>query len=96
MMVNMKQLWRPIETLVDKHEQNLLLCAPELVDLDFNEHGVGMGYYQDDRDIPCDANGACGEPGVDYGGWLASKWDGDDAWRHVPCTPTHYIVMEGP
>lgn len=85
MMINMKQLWRPIETLTDKYAPNLLLCAPELVDLDCNEAGIGMGYWQDDLDLP------------EKGSWLCAKWDmTDDEWREVSCTPTHYIVMEGP
>jgi hypothetical protein len=43
----MKRLWVPIDELKDKYDVNLLLCAPELVDADCNEHGIGMGYFQD-------------------------------------------------
>jgi hypothetical protein len=92
-----RQLWRPIAELVDRYATNLLLCAPELVDADCNEHGVGMGYWQDDRDVPCDKNGAVREPGVDYGGFLACKWSmTNDEWCETKVTPTHFIVMEGP
>lgn len=93
----LRDLWRPIAELENKYANNLLLRAPELLDLDFNEHGVGLGYWQDDRDEPVNVHGACGLPGVDYGGWLACSWDGtNDEWRHVPCTPTHFIVLCGP
>lgn len=89
--------WRPIEELSDRYAGNLLLVAPELVDLDCNEHGVGMGYWQDGRDEPCDEKGACGDPNVDYGGFLACKWSmSNDEWREVPCTPTHFLVLAGP
>ena len=100
-MSDTRQLpWRPIEELDDKsrygNEDGFLLLAPELVDLDCNTHGVGMGYYQDERDVPSGPNGAIREPGVDYGGWLACKWSmTNDEWREVPCTPTHFIRLTG-
>ena len=43
----MHSLWQPIGELTDRYAANLLLCAPELLDLDCNEHAVGMGYWQD-------------------------------------------------
>lgn len=99
--VTLKDLWRPIAELTEKErhgdEAGFLLCAPELVDLDCNVHGVGMGYYQDDRDMPCNEHGACGEEGVDYGGWLACQWSmTNDEWAHVSVTPTHFMRLEGP
>lgn len=92
--------WVPIAELADRYEPGLLLLAPELLDEDFNESGAGMGYWQDDRDVPCGPNGAIREEGVDYGGWLACKWNGTcDEWMHVAwhvaCTPTHYIKLTG-
>lgn len=93
----MKTLWRPIAELVDRYATNLLLCAPELVDADCNEHGVGMGYWQDDRDVPCDEHGAVHEAGVEYGGFLACRYSmTNDEWDEVRCTPTHFIVIKGP
>jgi len=92
--------WRPIAELTTEtrygDEVGFLLLAPELIDEDCNMRGVGMGYYQDNRDVPSDENGACGEPGVDYGGWMACKWSmTNDEWREVPCTPTHYLRLTG-
>ena len=96
-MTTMKSIWRPISELEDKYVNNLLLCAPELVDLDCNEDGIAPGYWQDDRDVPCNEKGACGEPGVDYGGFLAAKWSmSNDEWYEVSCTPTHFALIEGP
>lgn len=95
----MKECWRPISELSEelKYESNLLLCAPELVDEDCNPEGIAPGYWQDDRDVPCDENGACGEPGVDYGGFLAAKWSmTNDEWYVAKCTPTHFLQMFGP
>lgn len=40
--------WILIEELVDKYEDSLLIAAPELVDGDFNIHGVSRGYYCDE------------------------------------------------
>ena len=88
----MKGLWQPIALLADKYSTNLLLCAPELVDLDCNVPGIGMGYYQDDRDRtgPEDRRS-------ETGGFLAAKWNmTSDEWVEVPVTPTHFIIMEGP
>lgn len=60
--------WHPIAELKDRYVNSLLLRAPELVDLDCNEPGAGMGYWQDDsgwlackwsmtsdewREVPC-------------------------------------------
>jgi hypothetical protein len=92
--------WRPIADLSEKDrygdENGFLILAPELVDGDCNVHGVGMGYWQDDRDVPCDEHGAVREDGVDYGGWLACKWSmQNDEWAEVPCTPTHYLRLRG-
>lgn len=93
--------WCPIEELteIERYGDNngFLLCAPELADGDCNVHGVGMGYWQDDRDEPCDENGRCGEEGVNYGGWLACKWSmQNDEWYECKCTPTHFIKLHGP
>lgn len=92
--------WRPIAELSEKErhsdEQGFLVLAPELVDDDCNVHGVGMGYFQDDRDVPSDEHGAIREEGVEYGGWLACKWSmSNDEWHEVPCTPTHYLRLRG-
>jgi hypothetical protein len=88
--------WHPISELKDKYQPELLLKAPELVDLDCNVEGVGMGFWQDDgllwnmSQAECDAR----DQTKDYGCWLACKWDmSNDEWRHVPCTPTHFIVL---
>lgn len=44
-------VWHPISELTSQErygtEAGFLLCAPELVDLDCNTHGVGPGYWQD-------------------------------------------------
>ena len=91
----MRPLWRPITELKDKYVTNLLLCAPELVDLDCNEAGVGMGYWQDERDAPEYFSDV--KAGVDYGGFLACKWNmTSDEWGNVPVTPTHFMLIEGP
>lgn len=95
--LGMGPLWRPIGVLPDKYSSNLLLCAPELVDLDCNEAGIGMGYWQDDYLVPTNEHGACGLPGVDYGSFVCCKWNmTNDEWYEMACNPTHYIVMEGP
>lgn len=79
----MKNLWKPIGDLKDLYSTNLLLCAPELVDLDCNVHGVGMGYYQDAPNAP--------------GKWLACKWSmTNDEWFEVVIKPTHFLIIEGP
>jgi hypothetical protein len=84
--------WRPIEELDERtrygDEVGFLLLAPELVDLDCNVHGVGMGYWQDGAERPGYR--------TEDGSWLACKWDmTDDEWREVPCTPTHYLRLTG-
>lgn len=79
--------WHPIEELRDKYQSELLLRAPELVDLDCNTDGVGMGYWQD---------GAGGSPhSREVGGcFLACKWSMTaDEWFEVECHPTHFIVL---
>lgn len=96
---SMSRLWRPISelTMDDKYRTDLLLRAPELVDLDCNEAGVGMGYWQDDYHVPCDEHGAVREDGREYGAWLACRWNMScDEWYEVACTPTHYMLIEGP
>ena len=86
--------WKPISELKDRYASNLLLCAPELVDADCNEAGVGLGYWQDDRDLLLECNR---EPGVDYSGFLACKWNmTSDEWNEVSVTPTHFMLIEGP
>lgn len=45
--------WRLIAELSDKYETGLLLLAPELVDLDCNVCGAGMGYWQDNGWLAC-------------------------------------------
>lgn len=86
-MITMKDLWRPIGELADKYEANLLLRAPELVDLDCNPHGVGPGYWQDDAEGGETSDGA----------WLCAKWSmSNDEWYERPCRPTHFLVIEGP
>lgn len=85
--------WLPIAWLDEKtrygDESGFLLLAPELVDLDCNVHGVGMGYWQD--------GAADLFPGQQVGGaWLACKWSmTNDEWYEVPCTPTHYLKLTG-
>ncbi len=93
--------WRPISEL-DKtarygDEAGFLLKAPELVDLDCNVHGIGLGYFQDGRDVPCNEHGAIwGDNPEQYDGWLACKWNmQNDEWYEVKVTPTHYIRLTG-
>jgi len=99
----MDKLWQPIERLNDQtkygDENGFLICAPELVDLDCNVHGVGIGYWQDDGLLwnasqeECDAR----DRTRDYGCWMACKWSmTNDEWSHVPCNPTHFIQIRGP
>ncbi len=70
-------IWQPIAQLEDKYATNLLLCAPELVDADCNPAGIGMGYWQDDRDDPGPVHPYDKEISPprdekkDYGGFLA-------------------------
>lgn len=91
--------WTPIEELKDKYETRLLLCAPELVDLDCNPDGIGMGYWQDDGLLHGLSIEECAKRDemVDYGCFLAGKWSmQNDEWNEVACNPTHFIVMVGP
>lgn len=95
--------WKPITCLKDRYARGLLLMAPELVDGDYNEFGVGLGYWQDG---PTDAlrlldpdrdGGETGFRGEHYpqGAWLACAWDGhSDKWREVACNPTHYLLVD--
>jgi hypothetical protein len=79
--------WHPIEELKDKYQAELLLRAPELVDLDCNSLGVGLGYWQD---------GAGDSPHSREvrGCFLACKWNMSvDEWFEVECHPTHFIVL---
>lgn len=93
----MKNLWRPIAELTDKYRTDLLLCAPELVDLDCNVHGIGMGYYQDGRDWDGPPTAKDLKKPDQGGGFLAAKWNmTNDEWDEVKVTPTHFIIMEGP
>jgi len=90
--------WHPIAELTDKYASNLMLLAPELVDLDCNEMGAGMGYWQDDGLLWHASQKECDErdPERDYGCFMACKWSmSNDEWCHVPCTPTHYAVIGG-
>lgn len=87
-------LWVPIDQLEDKHDENLLVWAPELVDPDFNACGAGMGHFQDGPWHEDLSSETASHP---EGTWLANLWDGtNDEWRLVPCTPTHFIKMKGP
>lgn len=85
----MEKLWQLIENL-DREtrygdENGFLLCAPELVDLDCNVHGVGPGYWQDDGEKP------------GGGSWLCAKFDmHSDCWNETECHPTHFIQIRGP
>lgn len=91
----MKNLWRPISELDrnDLYSPNLLLRAPELVNLDCNEHGVAPGYYQDDRDR-VDHNDTRED---DLSGWVAAGYDlHRDEWVALKVTPTHFMMIEGP
>lgn len=79
-------LWSPIEELgdEDKYDTNLLLCAPELVDEDCNPHGIGMGYFQDERDVPSGPHGAIREPESDDDYRIRIR----DKYIHGSCSPT--------
>lgn len=102
--IDMSLVWRPIAELSSENRCGddagfLLICAPELVDLDCNPDGVGMGFWQDDGLLwnmsqeACDAR----DKSRDYGCWLVGKWGmSDDEWRLVPCTPTYYARIAGP
>lgn len=99
--------WRPIAELYkdgqydhdNDSEAGFMLLAPELVDLDCNVHGVGLGYFQDDGKLW----NATDEEIIrmqtnreDEGSWMACKWSmTNDEWAHVCCNPTHYIKLKG-
>jgi hypothetical protein len=90
--------WRPIAELADRYENGLLLLAPELVDLDCNPSGVGMGYWQDDGLTWSMTQEECDrlDDSEDWGSWMACKWSmTNDEWSHVVCTPTHYLKLRG-
>lgn len=84
----MKNLWREMAELPDKYAANLLLCAPELVDLDCNPEGVAPGYWQD---------GPLIEDGHDEGEWIAAGYCMEhDHFVNRICRPTHFLVIVGP
>ena len=78
-----------LEELKDRYQAELLLRAPELVSLDCNRLGVGMGYWQD--------NGGHSPLAREKGGcFLACKFSmTNDEWYEVECNPTHFIVLAG-
>ena len=79
--------WHPIEELDDKYQGELLLKAPELVDLDCNREGIGLGYWQDDAGDSLTARAT-------EGCFLAGKWSmTNDEWYEVEVNPTHFIVL---
>lgn len=79
--------WHPIEELQDRYQGELLLRAPELVDLDCNRLGVGMGYWQDDA-------GTSEAAKKNEGCFLACKWSmQNDEWYEKEVNPTHFIVL---
>lgn len=86
--------WRPIAEIRVSgaghrhHGHNMLLVAPELVNLDCNPLGISDGYWQDD--------GLSGDR--DPGAWLAARYDmNNDEWVKIEVTPTHfaYIPADG-
>jgi hypothetical protein len=86
--------WRPISELTKETrygtEEGFWLCAPELVDLDCNPHGVAPGYWQDDAgSTAADADaGGC---------WLGAGYDmSNEEWVAVECHPTHFMRVRGP
>jgi hypothetical protein len=88
--------WHPIEELRNRHQGELLLKAPELVDLDCNREGVGLGYWQDDGLTWAMSQKECDklDRDKDYGCFMACQWSmTNDEWAHVPVTPTHFIVL---
>ncbi len=72
--------WKPIAELKDRYNVNLLLCAPELVNLDCNPHGIAPGYWMDTS-----------EEWIAAGYDMQS-----DLWKDCVCNPTHFIIMTGP
>lgn len=94
--------WRPIAELseIDKYgnADGFLVLAPELVDLDCNVYGAGMGFWQDDGLLWHMSQEECDKRDreKDYGCWLACQWSmTNDEWSHVPCTPTHFLRITG-
>lgn len=84
----MKDLWKPIAELEDLYNTNLLLHAPELVDLDCNREGIAPGYWQD---------GPLTLGGDEDGQWVAAGYCMQhDHFLNRACNPTHFIIMEGP
>lgn len=95
----MRSLWKPIKeiTIDERYNIHVIVCAPELVDLDCNPQGVAPAYFQDERDVPSGPDGAIRTPGVCYDGWIGARYDmHNDEWHSVSVTPTHYIVVEPP
>jgi len=84
-----KNLWLPIDYLVDRYAQNLLLRAPELYDADCNPHGVSPGFWQD--------GGNSEDPVENGGAWITAGYDmNNDEFMNLVCNPTHYMIIEGP
>ena len=84
----MKNLWRPIAELKKHHKDDLLLCAPELVDLDCNPQGIAPGYWND---------GPLTLGGDEVGVWVAAGYCMQhDHFVNRICNPTHFILLEGP
>lgn len=81
--------WHPISELKDRYQAELLLRAPELVSLDCNRLGVGMGYWQDD--------GGNSPLAKEKGGcFIACRFSmTNDEWTEVECNPTHFIILAG-
>ena len=81
--------WHPIGELKDRYQSELLLMAPELIDLDCNRFGVGLGYWQDGA-------GHSQEAKERQGCFLAGKWSmTSDEWYEIEVNPTHFIVLGG-
>lgn len=92
--------WRPISELTTetRYDNGFLLLAPELVDLDCNPCGAGMGYWQDDGLLWHASQEECDkcDRDKDYGSWMACKWSmTNDEWYHACCNPTHYLRLRG-
>lgn len=83
-------LWKLIEELTEqeKYRTDLLLCAPELVDLDCNVLGVAPGYWQD---------GPLTLGGDEEGEWVAAGYCMQhDHFVNRTCNPTHFLFLQGP
>lgn len=88
--------WKPIAECEDIYAPGLLICAPELVDLDFNVLGISPGFYDDlaGPEAPDPEH-----PGKVFptGSWVGLGWDGcNDEPTRVDCNPTHFLVLEIP